>query len=282
MAFSLVIPQITDISGLQARLDFWELFDRIALVVVFLGVLGELLAEFTNVFKTQNDEKRKKNFTVAFSLVLLVGLAGEFQAVRRTSRLANDITAILRSDIAKAFKNAGDAGIEASQANERAAQANEHARELENQNLKLAQRLETEKLARVQLQTAIEPRRLSAEDVKEITEASRAFLRPGVKILVRSTNGDEAYLAIQVAAALRDAGFDVDRQLYSGVFYELGDLCSRENIDIAQELIGIVGGKARMPITGMNYNLPPGSPVTLVIGLRHQGQLPKIAHSPSP
>jgi hypothetical protein len=50
MVFSLVIPQITDISGLQTRLDFWELFDRIALIVVFLGVLGELLAEFTNVF----------------------------------------------------------------------------------------------------------------------------------------------------------------------------------------------------------------------------------------
>lgn len=54
MTFSLLIPQITDISGLQARLDFWESFDRIALVVVFLGVLGELLAEFTNVFKTTN------------------------------------------------------------------------------------------------------------------------------------------------------------------------------------------------------------------------------------
>lgn len=104
---------------------------------------------------------------MAFSLVLLAGLAGEFQTVRRISRLGNEITAILRIDIATAFKSAGDAAIEAGRANERAAHFNEHARELENQNLKLAAKLEKERLARVQLQTAIEPPRLSAEDQKE-------------------------------------------------------------------------------------------------------------------
>jgi hypothetical protein len=282
MVFSLVIPQITDISGLQARLDFWELFDRIALIVVFLGVLGELLAEFTNVFKTQNDEKRKKSFTVAFSLVLLVGLAGEFLAVRRTSRLGNDITAILRSDIATAFKSAGDAGIEASQANNRAAQANEHARELENQNLKLAQKLETERIARVQLQTAIEPQRLSTKEQDEITEACRQFVKPDVHILVQGTIGEGMFLAIAVKEALRKAGFAVEYEPYKGVWYELSIGGPREHLDTASEVGGIIAKKMKMPIMGFLRELPSGSPVTFVIGERRMGAFPKISRPPKP
>ena len=202
-----------------------------------------------------------------FAGVLLLGLAGELTGLVHASRVTGEIIDAVNQ--------------KASTADAQAAELREKAAGLEKEAASLRKDAENERLARVQLQTAIVPRRLSAEDRKEITEASRKFLRPGVKILVRSTNGDEAGLAIQVAGALRDAGFDVDRQIYSGVFYELGYLCSRENIDIAQELIGIVGDKARMPITGMNYTLPTGSPVTLVIGLRHQGQLPKITHSPS-
>lgn len=142
MPFLSANPQITDISLLQSALTWWEYLDYAATFVVFIGVLGELLAEFTNVFKTKNTKSREKKATLIFTVVLLVGLAGELAALIRTSRLTGQITAILRNDIVAAYKSANEATVKASAANERAAKAD---------------------LARVQLQERMAWRRLSKE-----------------------------------------------------------------------------------------------------------------------
>jgi hypothetical protein len=100
----------------------------------------------------------------------------------------------------------------------------------------LEKEAEDERLARVHLQTAIDPRSLSKKAQKEITETSRLFVWPEAKIIVKSTSGDQAPLAIQVAGALRGARFDVNREISGQVFNEPGHICSRDHLDIAQEL----------------------------------------------
>lgn len=121
---------ITDISGLQQAVSHWEVADYLATFVVFVGVLGELLAEFTNLFKTKDNKAREKRMTLIFTVVLLVGLGGELAALIRTSQLTSEITKILRNDIVSAYKNAGDA-------NDRAAEANKRAEQLAKENTTL-------------------------------------------------------------------------------------------------------------------------------------------------
>lgn len=156
---------ITDISGLQQALSYWELADYFATGVVFVGVLGELLAEFTNLFATKDNKGREKRVTLIFTVVLLLGLGGELAAMIRTSQLTSEMTKILRNDIVSAYKSAGDAAVEAGRANERAAKANERAEQLAKENTTLrgdfekatAQaRLKQEELRRQNLATEAE------------------------------------------------------------------------------------------------------------------------------
>jgi hypothetical protein len=101
--FFLVSPQITETSALQSRLGCWEFADYVATGVVFIGVLGELLTEFTNCFRTKGDKDRETKINKIFMVILLVGLAGELAALVPTSKLTSKITEILRNDIAAAL-----------------------------------------------------------------------------------------------------------------------------------------------------------------------------------
>jgi hypothetical protein len=128
MALILINPQITDISKLQSALTWWEYAEHAATLIVFIGVLGELLAGFTNCFRTKDNKSREKRVTLIFTVVLLIGLAGELTALVRTSKLTGNITEILRNDIAAAYQSAAD--------------ANRRANENESSNLRLRTDLE--------------------------------------------------------------------------------------------------------------------------------------------
>jgi len=133
-------PRITDISGLQSSLALWEHADYAATIVVFLGVLGETLAEFTNAF----GKSRKATATKISTFVLLLGLLGEVPALIRSAALTDRIMEALRNDVAAAYNSAGIAIAEGGTANERAQQ-------LQAENLKLNIQLENERKARLKL-----------------------------------------------------------------------------------------------------------------------------------
>jgi hypothetical protein len=97
-------------SWLMSPLNRWELAEYIGAAVVFLGVLGEYLAEF-HVFQHKEDEKRRRKVTRWSTLALLGGLALELLGLVRTSQLYR---------------------VEIAEANKAAALANERAADLEN------------------------------------------------------------------------------------------------------------------------------------------------------
>jgi hypothetical protein len=259
---------VTDISSLQSELTWWEWFDYGATLVVFVGVLGELLAEFTNGFKTDGNKKREKRFTLVFTIILLVGLAGELNALIRTSALTGQITTTLRNDITAAYKSFGDAAVEASRANERAQQ-------IEQENLRLKIELEKERRARAKVTAAIAPRRLTPEQQKAITEAVRPFAKPGVKIVVRYTLGTGRVLGTQVWNALHDAGFDVVDEPYGLGWYELAVSGPFEYRDTEEAIVRALLQKGNLPMEGVIQISPPGSPIVITVGERSQGELPK-------
>jgi hypothetical protein len=195
------MAQITDISRLQSALTWWEYADYAATLVVFIGVLGELLAEFTNVFKTKDNKVREKRVTLIFTLVLLVGLAGELTALVQTSNVTSKITEILRNDIAAAYKSAADATIEAGKANER-------SKELENQNLKLARELEEEKQKRLEIERILAPRFLTSRERATLVASLRLHAGAGISV-VRLGDAEAGQYADQIIGAFVDAKWHV-------------------------------------------------------------------------
>jgi len=204
MSYLLVIPQITDISRLQSALTWWEYADYAATLVVFIGVSGELLAGFTNVFKTKDNKVREKRVTLIFTVVLLVGLAGELTALVQTSNVTSKITEILRNDIAAAYKSAADATIEAGKANER-------GKELENQNLKLAIKLEEEKEKRLEIERKLAPRFLASRQRAAMLWSLRAHANYRITI-TRLLEAEAGSYADQISDVFKDAKWDVQFQ----------------------------------------------------------------------
>jgi hypothetical protein len=258
-----------DVPSLLTSLGRWEIAEYAACAVVFLGVLGEAIA---SRFK---DETRKTRLARFSEYVLLAGLAGEFAGLINAAKLTGQIIEALN-------ENAITAGQAATAAENDAVQARLEIARLQKENASLRKEAEDERLARVQLQTAITPHLLSSKEQKEITEACRPFAGTDVRVLVMGTIGDAWQLAIQVAGALRDAGFTVDLQPYGGVWYNLEISGPKEHLDIAEKLGSIVAVKAKIPIVGVLGVRPDGSPIRLVIGERTTGALPKIARPPNP
>jgi hypothetical protein len=64
---------ISDVRTLTNALSWWEFGGYIALFFVFVGVVGESIAEFTDWIK---GEARKKQASRAFAFVLILGLGG--------------------------------------------------------------------------------------------------------------------------------------------------------------------------------------------------------------
>jgi hypothetical protein len=162
------------------------------------------------------------------------------------------------------------------------ARLNKETADAKERTAKTELEIEKEKAARIQLQTAIAPHRLSTEEQEELTEACRPFAKPDIHIVVKGTLGNEISLGVQIAEALRKAGFTAEWEPYRGVWYELSVSGPKEHLDVAAEISGLVAKKAKMAIMGVLQVLPSGSPITIVVGERHMGELPKITRSPSP
>lgn len=198
----LPAPKVTDISGLQSALAFWEQLDYLATIVVFLGVLGELLAEFTNLFRTRDHEHRKKAATVTSTVILLVGLAGELPALIRTSTLTGRITEALRNDVSSAYQSACQATLAASNVNER-------AKRLAGENLNLAIRLEQERQRTLELERKLAPRFLTASESAAVTRALRPYAGHEIRVM-RLGDAEAGQYADQFIRAINAAGWNVD------------------------------------------------------------------------
>jgi len=160
---------LSNISELEARLGCWELVDYAATLVVFFGVLGELVAE--HVMKSKAAEQRKKQLSRLSTIVLLIGLAGELAALVKTSTLTTEIMSSLTTDIKSAYSQASSATDRASElAREniklrgefetKTGKLNLNEQILRRQNLETTGQLERERKTRLELEASLAPRTL--------------------------------------------------------------------------------------------------------------------------
>ncbi|HEV2172540.1 MAG TPA: hypothetical protein VGR71_03185, partial [Nitrospira sp.] len=61
---------VPDISSLDASLTRWEYAEYFSAAVVMAGVIGEFLAEFTNVWGVRDSATRKDRLGKASTLIL--------------------------------------------------------------------------------------------------------------------------------------------------------------------------------------------------------------------
>jgi len=86
---------MSDLTALRSLLDCWDIVAYVATAVVFLGVVGEYVGEFTRFPRSEENRVWLKKFS---TLVLILGLAGELVSLIRTSQLGGEIIARLGRD----------------------------------------------------------------------------------------------------------------------------------------------------------------------------------------
>ncbi|MGA9587882.1 MAG: hypothetical protein WBQ95_21305 [Terracidiphilus sp.] len=173
----MILPA-SEVESLKSTLNCWEWVGYISTGVVFLGCIGEFVAEFTRCVKS----KRSKHKLSRLSLIVLIaGIAGELLSEVRVSQLSGEL-------IANVEHEAEDAHKEAAQAD----------------------------LRRVQLENRIAdifgPRQLTAAQSAKIAGELTGLKGIKVDVFVYAVNGtsedfqDSRNVAIEVMGILRQVG----------------------------------------------------------------------------
>jgi hypothetical protein len=188
-------------TALEAAQKCWETAGDVATLVVIVGVIGEFLAEFTNVLDLKNldlkkNDARRHRFGKFSTLILIAGLAGELLSHNRSSKLSAKINALQTEAAAMANKEAGQARKQAGEALERAAKAD---------------------LARVQLEASMMWRHLS-EKQKQILCSVLSPKRANQSMIISSPQDPEAW------SYAAEFGDELRRCAISGGFAPAGHL----------------------------------------------------------
>lgn len=122
----------SDVASLKSALDCWELGEYFSTAVVFLGCVGEFIAEFTKL----RDEKWRHKLAKVSTILVILGIAGELLATVKTSQLSGQVIAYVEA-------NASDAKGSADKAADAANRANASEEALEKKADALTVRLES-------------------------------------------------------------------------------------------------------------------------------------------
>jgi hypothetical protein len=98
---------------LSSSLLFWEIAGFISTVVVILGCVGEYIAEFTRIPKTDDGKHRISRLSL---IILTVGIAGELLTAVQSSLISGHVIADLQATATAAKKSASDAADAATRA----------------------------------------------------------------------------------------------------------------------------------------------------------------------
>jgi hypothetical protein len=134
-------------------MDLWECMEYVGEALVFVGVVGEVFAEW--------HEPECKRLAKASSLVLIVGLGLSLAALVETNEYFNGTIASLN--------------LKSSQANERAAKDEAEAARLKADNLNLGIELENEQTERLKLEKRVAWRHLGPSERADLVEHVKQF-----------------------------------------------------------------------------------------------------------
>jgi hypothetical protein len=125
----------SEVATLKSSLETWEVVGYMGSGFVLFGVVGEFVAEFAKFAETSGAPKRLAKFA---TLVLIIGLAGEFLGQVKASRLSGYLIASLEERVADATtetesirRDSASFGVQVSVAKKDAAEANARAKQYE-------------------------------------------------------------------------------------------------------------------------------------------------------
>ena len=100
----MILPA-SEVASLKSALGCWELVGYISTGVVFLGCVGEFIAEFTSFSR---EEDRKHKLSRLSLIVLIAGIAGELLGGVRVSQISGELIANVEQEAGRAIKAAED------------------------------------------------------------------------------------------------------------------------------------------------------------------------------
>lgn len=202
-----------DVSALMSSLGWWENFEFYACAVVFLGVAGEIVADFTKIVK---DEVIKKRFAMASAVALLLGIGGELAGLIKVSILTGDIIVALNQEIISTTRAASIARDAASTAKSAAADAKDYSKQAQMDASRARKDADDERIARIRLQSQTD--RLKRQIAyRTLTEEQRAILLSILKpeapqdlYLVIAPEPESTSFANEISQVLHLAGWNTE------------------------------------------------------------------------
>jgi|SRR5271165_16571 len=180
----------SEVASLKSALGCWEWLEYVSTAIVFLGCVGEFVAEFTSLPKSEKTEKKLARLSL---IILIFGIAGELLGTVRTSQLSGQLIANI--DERAANENKLVAGLEQDVAKANTEMAKQQARAAEAERSLLA------------LQEKIQPRHLSPEQRTAIKNALKRFPPQQVNILAFVGVSDGTSFGLELADAINSAGW---------------------------------------------------------------------------
>jgi hypothetical protein len=177
-----------EVASLKSALRCWERFGYISTGIVFLGCVGEFVAEFTSVPKSKEVGSKLARLSL---IVLILGIAGELLSAVQTSQLSGQL-------IANIEERAGTAEQKAGEANDRAEANKKEAEQLHKE-------AESERLARVEIEESIAWRTITLGDEKLISSRMALFREEQFVTSYNAGDAEGAAFAWEVAGALNKA-----------------------------------------------------------------------------
>ncbi len=185
----------SEVASLKSALDCWEWFEYISTAIVGIGCVGEFVAEFTSLPKSKEVEKKLARLSL---MVLIFGIAGELLGTVRTSQLSEQLIANLEERTGHAEQRAGEADKEAA---------------------RLTKLAEDERLARVQIEEALAPRRLTEGQELAIGKSLGHFKGQTAQVVYDGGNSEAQAFSIDIWRALKHAEWHVyfPATMWSGI-----------------------------------------------------------------
>ncbi|MDE3188492.1 MAG: hypothetical protein KGM96_13340 [Acidobacteriota bacterium] len=206
----------------------WESLEYLGEILVFIGVVGEVLTERELVLK--DDEEKRDAIEGVSSWILVAGLAISLSALIGTNEYFNGTIAALNLQAVKARREAdsfqsqiadstartkeaeakvASAEAESEDAMAKVATADVRIADAEERAAKANQSAEEERIERLKLEAQIAPRRLTNEEARDILGACTLCAGRSVTIRSYATDVESAFLAKQLVMLLGAAKMNV-------------------------------------------------------------------------
>ncbi|MGA2373060.1 MAG: hypothetical protein ABSG11_20555 [Candidatus Korobacteraceae bacterium] len=176
----------SEVACLKSLLRFWERFGYGSTTIVGLGCVGEFIAEFTRIPKTEASKHKLSRLSL---IILILGIGGELLSAIRTSDVSGQL-------IANIEERAADAELRAGQANERASANEKEAAALRKEA--------------AEIEESIAPRRLTAKQRELLASHLRKFAGRSLTVFADPSDAEAAVFASEIYLALKSAKWNVD------------------------------------------------------------------------